>query len=94
MAEQEKVYRYLNPVGISLPVETFPLAPRLDSLEGKTIFLSVTGEPDITIALEKSLRTEFPQVNWKTKKTYTITPVEMSEDELKTCDGLIQAVCW
>jgi hypothetical protein len=94
MAEQEKVYRCLNPVGISLPVETFPLAPRLDSLEGKTIFLSVTGEPDITIALEKSLRTEFPQVNWKTKKTYTITPVEMSEDELKTCDGLIQAVCW
>ncbi len=94
MPEQDKVYRCLNPVGISLPVETFPLAPRLESLEGKTIYLSITGEPDITIPLEKQLRAEYPQVNWKTKKTYTITPVEMSDEEIKGCDGVIQAVCW
>jgi len=94
MPEQDKMYRCLNPVGISLPVETFPLAPRLESLEGKTIYLSITGEPDITIPLEKQLRNEYPQVNWKTKKTYTITPVEMSDEEMKDCDGVIQAVCW
>ncbi len=94
MADQDRVYKCLNPVGISIPVETFPLAPRLNSLDGKTIYLSITGEPDITIPLEKRLKVEFPMVNWKTKKTYTIAPVPLSEEEMKTCDGLIQAVCW
>jgi hypothetical protein len=94
MAEQEKTYKCLNPVGISIPVETFPLAPRLTTLDGKTIYISITGEPDITIPLEKRLKTDYPQVNWKTKKTYTIAPVPLSEEEMKTCDALIQAVCW
>ncbi len=40
MAQQEKVYKCLNPVGISIPVETSPLAPRLDTLDGKTICLT------------------------------------------------------
>jgi hypothetical protein len=94
MAETDKVYRCLNPVGISIPVETFPLAPRLDTLEGKTIYISITGEPDITIPLEKKLRTDYPHIIWKTKKTYTTNPVELTEEEMKGCDGLIQAVCW
>jgi hypothetical protein len=94
MTEQDKVYKCLNPVGISIPVETFPLAPRLNTLDGKTIYLSITGEPDITIALEKRLKSGYPHVNWKTKKTYTTNPVELSDEEMKTCDGLIQAVCW
>ena len=94
MADQDRVYKCLNPVGISIPVETFPLAPRLNTLDGKTIYLSITGEPDITIPLEKRLKAVYPMVNWKTKKTYTIAPVPLSEEEMKTCDGLIQAVCW
>ena len=94
MADQDKVYKCLNPVGISIPVETFPLAPRLKTLDGKTIYLSITGEPDITIPLEKRLKALYPSVNWKTKKTYTIAPVPLSEEEMKTADGLIQAVCW
>jgi hypothetical protein len=94
VADQDKVYRCLNPVGISIPVETFPLAPRLDSLDGKTIYLSITGEPDITIPLEKGLRNKYPDVNWKTKKTYTTNPVELTEEEMHNCDALIQAVCW
>ena len=94
MVEQDKAYRCLNPVGIAIPVETHPLAPRLDTLDGKTIYLSITGEPDITIPLEKGLKARYPKVNWKTKKTYTIRPVEMSEEEMKEADGVIQAVCW
>ena len=34
MEEKDKVYKYLNPVGIQEPVEQHPLAPRLDRLEG------------------------------------------------------------
>jgi hypothetical protein len=94
MADKDRVYKCLNPVGISLPVETHRLAPRLTSLDGKTIYLSITGEPDITIPLEKRLKSKYPTVTWKTKKTYTTNPVELSEEEMKNCDALIQAVCW
>ena len=90
----DKKYKCLNPVGIQVPVKTYPLAPRLDKIDGKTIHLSICGEPDITIALEKRLRSDYPNVNWTTKKTYTPTPVELSEEEMKTTDAVILGVCW
>jgi hypothetical protein len=37
MAEKDKVYKCLNPVGIQDSVELFPLAPRLDKIDGKTV---------------------------------------------------------
>ncbi|MFC1920524.1 hypothetical protein ACFLYQ_02235 [Chloroflexota bacterium] len=94
MVEKDRTYKCLNPVGIRLPVKTFPLAPRLDALDGKTIYLSITGEPDITIPLEKKMRSDYPNIKLKFKKTYTIEPVRMSDEEMKTADGLIQAICW
>ena len=91
---KDKVYKFLNPVGNQIPVDFFPLAPRLDSLDGKEIIFSITGEPDITIPLEKRLKSKYPKINWKTKKTYTTNTVEMTEEEREHCDGLIQAICW
>jgi hypothetical protein len=66
MAEKDKVYKYLNPVGIQEPVEMHALAPRLDTLEGKNITMSVGagGEQGILIPLVKMLPERFPQVNW------------------------------
>ena len=64
------------------------------SLDGKEIIISITGEPDITIPLEKKLRSDYPNVNWVLKKTYGIIPVELSDEEMKTADGLVQAICW
>jgi hypothetical protein len=90
----EKVYKCLSPVGIQPPVKTSPLAPRLDTLDGKEIYFSICGEPDITIPLEKKLKTDYPNVNWKIKKTYSIFPVRLSDEEKKTADGLIQGVSW
>ena len=90
----DRKYKCLNPVGIKKEVETFPLAPRLDTLDGKEIYFSITGEPDITIPLENKLKMEYPDVDWKTKKTYSIEPMRLSEEEMKTADGLIQAVAW
>jgi hypothetical protein len=94
MAVTERAYKCLNPVGIEVPVDIVPLAPRLDALDGKEIWISITGEPDITIPLERKLKMDYPNVNWKTKKTYTISPVELSDEEMKTAQGVIQAVCW
>jgi hypothetical protein len=89
----EKV-RCLNPGGIANPVKTFPLAPRLEKIDGKNICLSICGEPDITIPLEKRLKSDYPTVNWTVKKTYGTDPVELSDEEMKTTDALIQGVAW
>ena len=94
MATKDRVYKCLNPVGIKTPVETFPLAPRLKTLASKEICFSICGEPDITIALEKKLKMDYPDVNWKIKKTYSYDPLRMTEEEMKTCDGVIQGVTW
>ena len=94
MAQNNKVYKCLNPVGNQDPVDLLPLAPRLDTLNGKTIHLSICGEPDITIPLEKRLKGDYPQVNWTVKKTYGIAPIELSDEEMKTTDAAILGVCW
>ena len=94
MATKDKVYKCLNPVGIQESVDISPLAPRLKTIEGKTIHISITGEPDITIALEKKLKMDYPDVNWTTKKTYGIDPMRLTEEEMKTTEGVIMGVCW
>jgi len=89
----EKV-RCMNPAGIASQVRTFGLAPRLKQLDGKNICLSICGEPDITIPLEKRLKGDYPNVNWTVKKTYNTNPIELSEEERKTTDALVQGVAW
>jgi len=87
-------YKCLNPVGNQDPIDLLPLAPRLNTLNGKTIHLSICGEPDITIPLEKRLKGDYPQVNWAVKKTYGINPIQLSDEEMKTTDAVILGVCW
>jgi hypothetical protein len=89
-----KTYRCLSPLGIELPVKTYPLAPRLDRIDGKTIHISICGEPDITIPLEKRLRSDYPNVNWTSKKSYMPSPVQLTDEEMKTTDAVILGVCW
>ena len=93
-AAKKQAYKCLNPAGIQDPVDVSALAPRLKSIEGKTIHLSICGEPDITIPLEKRLKGDFPDVNWTVKKTYNINPIQLTEEERKTTDGVILGVCW
>ena len=93
-AAKEKTYKCLNPVGTNDPVDQIPMAPRLNSLEGKTIHLSICGEADIWVPLEKRCKTDFPEVNWTMKKGYTPTPVRLTEEEMKTTDAVILGVCW
>ena len=93
-AAQAKTYRCLNPVGTSLAVEQMPLAPRLNTLQGKTIHLSICGEADIWVPMEKRFKTDFPDINWTMRKTYTPTPNRMTEEEMKTTDAVVLGVCW
>ena len=95
MAKKDRVYKYLNPVGIPKEsVDTFPLAPRLKTLDGKTIYFSICGEAETLIALEKRLKNEYPNVNWKEIVNRGPRPIEISDEEMKTCDGMIQGVAY
>ena len=92
--ERDKSYKCLNPIGMKQPVDTFPLAERLDRINGKTIYISASGEPDIMIPLEKRLRTDFPEVNWEKKHTYGIDVDNLSDQEMQWADAVIQGVAW
>ncbi len=91
---RDRVYKFLNPVGVREPIETVALAPRLKTLAGKTVHFSICGEPDITIPLEKKLKMDYPDTNWTVKKTYDTTPIRLSEEEMKTTDAVIEGVAW
>ncbi len=96
----EKAYRCLNPAGTHETVELHPLAPRLDTLEGKTIYFSLGagGEQGLLIPLPKLLQERYPQVNWKITNApphMTIAgSVALSEEEMKEADGLLRGVVW
>jgi len=97
-----KVYKCLNPVGIQDPVDLSPLAPRLDKLDGKRIFLSIGagGEQDITIPLPKMLQEAYPNVNWNVRRAGAhltkAGSISLTEEEIETkaADALIRGVIW
>lgn len=100
MADKGKTCKCLNPVGIHEPVELHSLAPRLDKLDGKTIYVSVGagGEQGIMIPLPKMLQEAYPNVNWKVTQAAphaTIAgSIALSEEEMKDADALIRGVVW
>jgi hypothetical protein len=99
-AAKSKVYKCLNPVGFEEPIEFHPLAPRLDKLDGKTVYISIGagGEQDITIPLPQALQRAYPQVNWKVTRAaphMTIAgSVALSPEEMKDADALVRGVVW
>src|SRR4030042_49551 len=100
MGENDKMYRFLNPVGIQEPVEQQPLAPRLKTLDGARITMSVGagGEQGILIPLVKMLPEKYPQVKWNISYAAAHATkagsLALTEEEVKTTDALIRGVVW
>ena len=94
----EKVYKCLNPVGIQDPVELLPLAPRLDTLDGKNIYFTsrAGSEQDIMIPLPKMLQAAYPNVNWTIREAahHGEGAKALSDEEMKTADAVIRGVLW
>ena len=65
VAATDKVYNALNPQGSFVPVQTKAISPRLDTIDGKTIYV-VQGEADAVImpALIDRLKKDYPKTNW------------------------------
>ena len=97
MPEKGNVYKCLNPVGIQDSVELFPLAQRLDKLDGKKIYFTsrVGSEQDITIPLPKMLQAAYPNVNWHVRE-FSVRALAggQPEEEMKSADAVIRAVLW
>ena len=65
-AEEAKI-TVLNPLGAPSPIPRVPMAPRLDTLTGKTVYIVDTQFPGTKPFLEemqKLLSERFPGVNW------------------------------
>ena len=90
-----KKYKCLNPVGIQEPITLYPLVPRLDKLDGKTIYVSINagGDQDITIPLLKRLPQDYPNVNWKIKRQFGFS-ADLTTEEKKDADAVIAGVIW
>jgi hypothetical protein len=95
MAQRDKVYKCLNPRGIEAEVDTQPLAPRLDKLDGKKIVISAQEvDPVIMPALIERLKRDLPNVNWLVKDSGVTEQVALTEEEMDSAGALIQGVAW
>ncbi len=90
----EPVLTVLNPLGTPPPIKLKPMAPRLDTLEGKTIYVDNNGYPGTSVLLPELIavmKEKFPG----TKFIYHDKPagsMSMSEDPaLGEADALIVA---
>jgi hypothetical protein len=93
--EVDKTYNVLNPTGIFLAVQTVSLAPRLTTFDGKTIWVSQTeADPVIMPALYARLQKDYPKTTWKTNFAQVTSPVRLTADEQKACQGMVMGVAW
>jgi hypothetical protein len=105
---KDKTYRAMNPTGSFIPVQTKGLAPRLSTIEGKTIYVC-QGEADPVImpALYKALVAKYPKTTWiyydrsdfgpsapGTGGTATSTGQPEDPDILKKVQGVIRGNGW
>ena len=59
----------LNPRGTPPPIRLVPMAPRLDALDGKTIYVINIGFGDTFLPeVQKVLAEKYPQTNWIFKR--------------------------
>jgi hypothetical protein len=66
MGEETRI-KVLNPLGQPPPIKLEPLAPRLETLEGKTIYIVDVKFPASKVfgeELVKVLQEKFPRTNW------------------------------
>ena len=62
---KEPVYQFLNPKGDPGPIKVQGLAPRLDTIKGKTIYVVVCeAGPQTGPFLYQYLKEHYPDTNW------------------------------
>ena len=68
LAEEAKT-TVLNPRGVAPPIRLVPMAPRLDTINGKTIYIINIGFGDTFLPeTQKVLAERYPKANWVFKR--------------------------
>jgi hypothetical protein len=69
MAAEEAKVSVLNPRGIAPAIRLVPMAPRLDSIDGKTIYIINIGFGDTFLPeTQKVMAERYPRTNWVFKR--------------------------
>jgi hypothetical protein len=93
---QDKTYNFINPQGSFIPVQTKALAPRLDKIDGKTIYV-VQGEADPVImpALIERLKKDYTKTNWVFYQPSSSFGITVADDTMKAdAQGAIRGNGW
>jgi ABC-type glycerol-3-phosphate transport system substrate-binding protein len=94
VVEVEPTLQVLNPQGIPGEVELHSLAPRIDSLEGKTIlFYESEANNQQLPELLKQMEARYPNTTFDTIYTEGFGD-EIPTDEQKTYDACIRGIAW
>jgi len=91
---KEPVLTVLNPLGTPPPIKLIPMAPRLDTLEGKTLYVDNNGYPGTSVLLPELIavmKEKYPDTKfiYHDKQAGSIAPTE--DPELGEADALIIA---
>jgi hypothetical protein len=94
---KEPVYRFLNPKGIPGPINVQGLAPRLDTIKGKTIYVvACEAGPQTGPYLYKYLKDKYPDTNWVHIQHNGYGPTDPKDEGemLKKAQALIGGQSW
>jgi len=67
---QEPKITVLNPLGQPPPIDKIPMAPRIDNLEGKTIYIvdiAFTDTHQLFTEMQKLLSERYPKTKWEVR---------------------------
>ncbi len=70
----DPIITVLNPLGTPPPLELKPMAPRLNTMDGKTIYIVDDGYPgsdNLLLELEKGFKEAYPKTNFHYVKKST-----------------------
>lgn len=92
----EKTVNAMSPRGIQLPVQIKPLAARLDTFDGKTIYICQgEADPIIMPALYERLQKDYPKTKWvnylPSSSFGATTPDDQTKAEAK---AVIRGISW
>jgi hypothetical protein len=89
-----EILQVVNPTGTIIPVEMAPNAPRLDTLDGKTIFYYETEATNMHMPeLLRRLKQDYPNTTFVVDHTENFGLRTPTEEHL-TFDAAIRGVSW
>jgi hypothetical protein len=94
-AAKDKSYNYLDPRGIQPPVQLSSLAKRLDTFDGKTMYVNQgEADPIIMPALWERVQKDYPKANWKYIQTSSFGPSAPETEILQSANAVIRGIAW